>query len=56
MLTVRFDHPALPLTNTRQRSDFVLGNFRGDLWIGVRFGNEWRPARRAHESDIRYFK
>ncbi len=50
-----FHHPAQPLTNTKQRSDYVLGLFRGDLWIGVRFGSEWQPARKAHASDIRYF-
>lgn len=52
---MRFDYPAQPLTDTRQRSDFVLGKYRGALWIGVRFGNEWRPARTAGQSDIKYF-
>ena len=49
------EYPSLPLAQTRQRSDFVLGTFRGQLWIGVRFGETWRPARRAGESDLRYF-
>lgn len=52
---MRCDFPMQTLNGTRQRSDFVLGKFRGALWIGVRFGNEWKPARLAHASDIRYF-
>lgn len=50
-----FTYPAMALTDTRQRNDFVLGQFRGQLWVGVRFGNEWRPARTANSSDIKYF-
>lgn len=50
-----FLYKAQPLTDTRQRGDYVLGKIQGALWIGVRFGAEWRPARRAGVSDIRYF-
>lgn len=46
----------LPLADSeRQRGDYVLGKISGALWIGVRFGNRWRPARRAGSGDIKFF-
>lgn len=52
----RFDFAMQSLAGTKQRSDYVLGQFRGATWIGVRFGEVWQPARLAHASDIRYFR
>jgi hypothetical protein len=51
-----FHYPARSLNGTRQRGDYVLGQVGNALMIGVRFGNEWRPARTAGPSDIRFFK
>ncbi len=51
----RFDFTMQPLVGTKQRSDFVLGEFRGALWIGVRFGEVWQPARLAHAADRKFF-
>ena len=52
---MQFDYEAQPLTDVKERRGFVLGTFMGSLWIGVRFGDMWRPARRARYGETKFF-